>query len=360
MNIFIVETPMELVSAIEARHHFPEEESILFIHSFYPKTIFLSLLEKDNWTVRTVFYQDKPVDWSNPQQTKREQFRLRMTLGKIIRIAGDANYLFINYFRAHMRHVINHLKHRNLILIEGGTDAIGTNALRYIPMTQEMGSRKLSWWRLVKRYFRKRYFDLDTLEVPSVTFFSAYDLEVRPGDRLIKNDYRYIKQWAGHQCKSDEVYFLGQPLSEDGYMDRECFFTYMGQIRDYLGAENIIFLPHPRQSKEIVCELEKKFGFQVRKFTLPIEFQMLLGNEIPKALTGLWSSALINCNTFFGDNLPIKAFYLEPHDLLIKHEYVEDVYKYMQKISCQTFDVVKLRTVFNDDNTRTKKIIQQQ
>ena len=78
---------------------------------------------------------------------------------------------------------------------------------------------------------------------------------------------------------------------------------------------------------------------------------MLLGNEIPKMLTGLWSSALVNCHTFFGENLVIKAFYLEQQDLLIKHNYVEDVYSYMQKNSSPTFDVVKVRTVFRDEIT---------
>ena len=342
MNIFIVETPMELVSAIEARHYFPQEESILFIHSFYPKKVFMSLIDRDKWHGKIIFYRDKAVNWSDPRQTIMEKFRLRMTLEKIICEAGEANYLFINYFRAHMRHVINHLKHQNLILIEGGTDALSTNALRYIPKTEITEEKKISWFRFIKRYLWKKYIELDTEEVPSVTFFSAYDLDVRRGDRLIKNDYRHIKQWVGNLRKGNEIYFLGQPLSEDGYMECERFYAYLGEINKYIGKENIIFLPHPRQSERVVNELVKRYGFRIRRFNLPIEIELLLGKECPKMLIGFWSSALQNCYTLFGEELEIEAFYIEPRDLLIKHQYVQDVYRYMQKETCRSFEVVRL------------------
>jgi len=337
---------MELVSAIEAKHYFPQDKSILFIHSFHPKSIFLALLDKARWEGKIIFIKDKPINWAKPKQTIWDRILLRRKLDRIIKMSGEANLLFINYYRAHMRHIINRLRHKNLILIEGGTDALATNALRYIPEQYyyEVDDDR-SYWKKLRSWLTNRYIYLDNRALPSVTFFSAYDLEVIYSDHIIKNEYSYIKQWIKEQESLNEVFFLGQPLVEDGYMKSEVYYKYMMKILDYLAGNKIVYLPHPRESETFAEIISKSFGICIRRYTLPIELQIILYGPKPKILTGFWTSAIGNCRHIFGNDFDVKAFYIEPDDLLIKHQYIEDVYQYLKTKQSHKFEVVKFGNV---------------
>ncbi len=97
MNIFFVETPMEMVNAIEARCYFPKSPCRLFIHTFYPEEIFKELLEKEEWKGEIYFFKNhEPRNWDDSRFSKWRQIRCRLTIDKIIRMAGEADILFLD------------------------------------------------------------------------------------------------------------------------------------------------------------------------------------------------------------------------------------------------------------------------
>jgi len=343
MNIFIIETPMEMVNAIEAKHYFPPDVCKLFIHTIYPRNIFTSLIKRDNWQGEIYFLKNhEPKTWANPELSRWRQFQRRMTLDRIIRMAGEADILFLDYVRAHIRHIANHIKHRQLVLLDGGTDALRVNAMRYIPADKTPDSDTGTFLKALKKTIRSKYLDLDTHEIPTVTFFTAYNLDVRPGDYLIKNDYRYLREWARQQQKTESIYFLGMPLIEDGYMLQETYFSYLHRIQKYFDSDNLVYVPHPRESDKTIRALTEKCRIPVLRFNAPIEIQMLLSGKHPTILASFFSSALENCRLIFGHEMEVMSFYLPQQDLVPGHDHVEEIFAYIQQSTCENFHMVKL------------------
>lgn len=358
MNLFVVETLLQTINAIEARRYFNENNNILIVlYSVpFPKDAFLPLINQDDWASITFFEISNRI-YRVEQQEKRawiieiikehcntfRQFQRRAALDNIMKAYQEVDTLFLgNYLIGHMRHFANKIKYKKLVALDDGTDTLRINELRITNITNISNKQKVSIWKTFKGYMRQRYIEWDSSEASSIIFFSTYDLNVRKGDILIKNNFLYLKSQLQSQQVNDEVYFLGQPLVEDGYITNKCFYRYLSGIKFYFKNQKIVYLPHKRESEESVSQICENFDFQVRKFKVPIEINLLNAKQRPIILASFFSSALDNCRLIFGDILTIKVFYIREDDLNNGYDFVRDTYNYLEKKTCQTFDVVKL------------------
>jgi len=342
----MVETPHQLLNAIEARNRFPRKENhlVVVLLDEYPVRAYEPLINAGDWT--RVHYLESKTD---PQKGLRKWLKrhpsariqgyymiyelsvLRKNLDEIGRSLKRVDDIFIgNYSVDYMRHFSNITGHDTLYLLDDGTSTIFINK-----------NRKEALPEGAKASVINTITGLKTGQSETVTFFTTYDLDLKQGDSVIKNDYRYLRGLAASATRTDEIYFLGQTLIIEG-LSRERYMEYLRKVLKYFGDEKIVYVPHKLEPLDKVEYIRDQMGLTVKRFPVPIEYQLTMGGTVPKMLTSFCCSALENCRIIFGPDLPIKSFYLDPEHCPHLPGFVRDIYCYFESKSSPQFEVVRL------------------
>jgi hypothetical protein len=279
-------------------------------------------------------------------------FRRLRRVARVINAFKEADNLFLGHYwpdhKDFMRHFPNKLKHRTLYLLDDGTDTIDINNRRRLlgetglrSTAQEARGRNRRYMGITG-YFRKRYMNWHADEAERVTFFTTYDIDVKQGDKLIKNQYAFLKTLATRVQRVDAVYFLGQTLVGDAVMTEECYLEYLRLVKGYYRCDRIVYVAHPRESHNILAKVAGSLGLEVKRFCFPIEYELSKNGPIPKVIASFFSSALESCFHIFGSEVQITGFYISPEHLLKMQEIVEGIYNYFRHKSSPHFSIVRL------------------
>jgi hypothetical protein len=364
-NVFVVDNPFQLLNAVEAVHALAlTRNHLVIIAEPGPHHSFARLVRPEDW--ESVHYLSLTVDAdrfhfpllgarlaSAVTQGCRRLMRLqrRRRLDRAIARFRNVRGLFLGHYWAEhkpfMRHVANTLSHAELYLVDDGTDIIDINERRKLappPAVADVAPSPVrgGFWRRIAAALRARYYDWNVAEAPSLTFFSAYDLQVRAGDHLIRNDYRHLRSLAAAAGPAAGVYFLGQCLAEDRYMEEAVYLEYLRQAREHLGGEEILYVPHPRQAPGLIQRIRELPGFRIVSFDVPIEFALVINGRAPRILASFFCSALESCRLVLGDGLPTVAFLISPRHLLRLQDEVAGIYQYFESKALPNFAVVRL------------------
>ncbi len=352
MNVFLVETPLQLLNAIEAKHYFENTPACLVIldTSLYPRDSLDRIASTEAWdgihwaaiaiplaravpAVHASYLGERVAEY----HAYLQQFFSRRILGNLARSLGATQNLFVgNYLQGHQRHFANALSHQALYLLDDGTDTLRINQSR----KQSTKPPALLGFARLKGWLHRTLHEWNDRETESLTFFTAYDLEIRPGDSMLKNDYRHFRSLSSTATRTSEVLFLGQPLVGDGYLNKLEYFEQLEKVKAHFKDEDLVYIPHKREAPALITELQSTTGIRVHRFDLPIEFELVAHGRVPKAIASFFSSALENCRLIFGDDMEIRAFYIDPRSLAPGCEFVEDIYGYLKSKSSLRFQVV--------------------
>jgi Alpha-2,8-polysialyltransferase (POLYST) len=368
IDLFVIETPLQLLNALEAHYFFKSRKSTLLIifRESYSRLRFenlLSELPENPWTeirfvrMKTRFEEiaaesDGKGIFANMVGKYIEFHRLlnrKRIDAQLASIPAGTRVFLGNYedfSKAHFRHIANATKASQIILLDDGTAAILVNEQRiaWVKSKEDplplftIGS--LHWFGRLKRLLRKRYLDWDDRHCSSVTFFSAFALATSNVDRLIRNEYHFLRSIRKAQGASDEIYILGQSLSEDGYLDREQYVrSVVGLCRNFTGQQ-IVYVPHPREIESTIEGVLKATGAKVRRLEVPIEFALLTVPELPRAVASFCSTALVNCSLIFGHSLKIYGCRLDLGLLRHNRSEVAGIYESLIAMQSANFHVL--------------------
>mgnify|MGYP001604586890 FL=1 len=355
-SVFIVETPLQMLNAIEAKHSLDLGECvlILILSDPFPEQVFRPLLALADWeNVECIWLSHgfRPIDlrWLgkslshqlNEYLKESKQLIKHLKFDKLsTRLGSIDNLVLGNFLQGYMQHFANRVNAKQIYLLDDGTDTLRVNARR---RSQELGSAAVvrgSLLRRVKNRLRRAHLDWDVREVNSVTFFTSYDLDLSPRDNCVRNSYAFLRQRLKTKRAYDGVYFLGQPLVEDGYLAQENYLAALTKIVKYYAGQNILYLTHRREAKANV-EAIREMGICVGRFDLPIEVQML--NEgMPSELSSFFSSALDNSRVIFGRNIKVTAFRIDQSHFYPGLEFLDETYDYLHAYSGPDFRVISL------------------
>lgn len=365
MNVFLIESPFQLLNTIEAKEFFEFKNNHLIIilglgHAVEEYKILIN--ERDWDSVRYVsirisafrfesrFLGNRLLQIMENYWDLYRRFSNRQKLDKIAKsLSAVDNIILGNYLDAgeqYLRHLANTIEHNNLYLVDDGTDVIEVNderkkkASRALVVEQTVPN--LSLWKRVKRNVRQAFIEWNKSEADRVIFFTAYDIDVRNGDQWVKNEYCHLKKQIAHNVQSDDVFFLGQCLIEDNWINKDVYFDYLKKVRLYFAGERIFYIPHPRESHETASFAEDILGFKIKRIDVPIEYHIALKGDKPKVLASFFCSALLNCSILYPQNLRIKAFYIPPRHINRWRDFTERVYGYFSTKTNESFEVVRL------------------
>lgn len=360
-SVFVVETPLQMVNATEAKHCLGLGDCclVIMLSEPFPKRAFQPLLSFGGWkSIRyiSVSHRYKPLnlkwlgasaaDAINEYIKESKQLLKRFAFDRLARRLGKADNLVVgNLFAQYIQHLANRVHAQRIYLLDDGTDTLRVNSLRKNSAHHVVPNR-VSFIRWIKDHVRTAFIDWDIRQKESVTFFSSYELDVKPGDDYIRNTYAFWRQRSKEAVRRDAVFFLGQPLVEDGYLSTNAYVNLLTEVIKFYQGKSVVYLTHRRETKAKL-EALKAIGLTVDSFDLPIEVHMLT-KELPEELASFFSSALDNSRIIFGDRLSVTAFRIGEHLFKPGHEFVAEIYHYLGTQSGPNFRVWDLQPSASD------------
>lgn len=323
MNIFFIESPLQLLNALEAKYfyHLSKEDSILVV---------LNAGSQEN--LKQIQFLIDSDDWGMVQQFTYNIASVKNIFGRIKEITevlketGGVERVFIGEYKNQiMRHFANTYKKAEVILLDDGAAIL--NVYNRILKKERFDSRSI-----VKRLLKRYVLGIKYYNIKKLTFFTAYDLKETANLAVEKNEYACLKKRISSMEHNDAVYLLGQPMSEKNIMDEEAYLEYIRRLAEFFPDKNVIYIKHRSENDAKMKKIEELFGITVKRFNTCIEYELAYGEYLPFMVIGFYSSALINCSKIFKDYIKLKSFYFANKDIKNSHKKdVENIYNYFEK-----------------------------
>lgn len=355
VNLYIVETPLQLLNALEAKEAFQLPNNHLIVRiggTGFDGNNLLKLIDRAEWSaVHELRFRNTRFSFESRLLGARisakcrgycydfQQFLNRRTVNRLARSFGNVKTLFLgNYLpgaQSYMLHFSNVLQSENLVLLDDGTDVLLITKRREHP-PESAGPKQF------RRRFRKNLLEWDESDAASVTFFTAYSIPLFNGDRRIENTFKRLKRQLSASAPLNEVWFLGQSLVEDGYVTREFYMGYLSKIKEYFSGRPFVYIPHPRQSAELIRDIKDSMAVEIRQLDVPVEHEIGVHGHVPVVLASFFCSALQNCRTMLGRHVDIVAFHIPESFLMCSQDLVRNAYSYFSENADEKFRVLTL------------------
>lgn len=350
MNLFMLCAPYQMLGALELAHHARMQDNHLHVMDtgHFTRAQFESVIEPSRW--QSVAFHDfryrlVHLDFgSRPPHGARERlqeiyltidrWRKRRRADRIAASIGSAENLVLGNYRRrydeHMRHIANRLDYARLYLLDVGTDTLRIHADRQLDWEDRERHRQSGAHIAATPpdSLRKRPPGWDTRGAESVTYFTTYDLKPAPGDVVVRNTFAHLRSTVGG-TRSSRVLFAGQPILDQGYVDRETYTTLLSRVRNHFSGSSAVYVVHPRESATQL-EIVKSLGFEIERHVAPFEYAVSFGGEHPGCIASFFSSVLENSAAIFAGSMPIKAFEIPSRHLLKDQDSVAKVYAHFR------------------------------
>lgn len=354
-NLFLISTPLQLINALEAKMHFQisNDSSVVIVNAYSTNLAPIKVLLA-NYEWREIYFIEDSVEnqkkhednlkKKNPILGLKKVFQSSSKFNKLIKQFSVVDALFIGYYLGLENiHFANSVKYRRLILLDDGIATLEVNRRRKanISFTKTWNVEYL--FRVLFKKLVLRY----KLEHPhSVIFFTSYKIDPSPRDLVEKNEYSEIRRMTKAKESSEEVLFLGQPLSEEmpKILTEDTYLRYLDWIVKYIRPHKMIYIPHRDEDKVKLSRLQKLFNVEIRFIHMPFELYLMQQKKLPKCIVGVITSAIPNCKSIFGDSVDIIAIRIHSKDVINKAllTTVEETYSYFELISDEKLQVISV------------------
>ena len=345
-SAFLVKSPLQLLNAIEAKHHFSLEASdcvviIMGDRKSYPQMLEL-VKSSGEWSKVLILssvniilgnYLDGYLGKEIPEikedlmgKIKKNSIFTVWRLNKVASLLKEVKYLFLGDYRnIYMRHFANKLIFEEVVLLDDGT------ATFQIADERKRGIKNQALLSLKKRLkirIRATLQGLELSELDKVVFFSCYKVSLGKKDTIVENDFNYLRHKSRAVKNVDEVYFIGGPIVEAEIMTEKEYFEHMRKVIEYFKNYKVVYVAHRRENSEKLDRLQNNLGVPVILFDYPIEYQLSMVGPKPSILASFYSSALENCRLIFRESMLVVAFRLMGDNYKSQHT-INAVYEYL-------------------------------
>lgn len=351
-NLFVVDTPHQLLNAIEAIHALQLANNHLLVTR--PRSgaqdKFAPLIKTERWA--TVSF---PSVWIKPRHSIQKllgpvgnrwycrclHLLQMLALAKVAFRFPHVDKLFLGHYSAEwtpfMRHIANSISYKTLYLLDDGTDTIEINNRRHQTESNKsesattVRSPQSSVWKITA-HLRKKCWNWKLEEAPQVTFFTIYDINVRKGDQLIRNSYHYLQALRPPRRIDlpNTVIFLGI-CSSDNYIEMKTYLDCLSKIQRHFTGIEFMYVPHPRDSASFVTRIKEHLQCGLWQSCSVIEYDLVNRGLKPKAVTGFVSSALVTLAHLLDADVDIVCFHLAPEHWIHWGKDADQVCGYMRE-----------------------------
>ncbi len=323
-SLVIIESPFQLLSAIEAQNNFKIDDLIIVIkYTNNPKT-------------------NNQIDWI----LSKNSFKKIIKLPKFKKISindyllaflifiwkirkASFNYIFVGEPRSViMKCFILNLKHNNYYLLDDGSSTI----IIQNQIIKDNDSSILNQHLSKGMTFRKIFFKILGLKYNfniSANFFTCFNLKSIENQDILKHNFYHIQEIGKKDSLDNTVYFIGGNLSEIEAIDQEKEVYLISKIAEYYKIKGlkIIYCCHRRESKIKLDKISNISNISKLYFPeYPLELEFIIKNISAKHISSFCSTALYTSTLIFKPDssvmfkIPVEYIY-EPY--LIEFEGLE-------------------------------------
>lgn len=342
MNVFFVLSPFQVINAVEAKAYFGTQDNVLVVFrhtsSGYPISMFREVIDASEWA--HVYYEatygEERIGRVNKYVWAYLSWVQQRRLERLAHALGRADTLFVgSYLEPLVRHFCNTLPHDKLCILDSGTDTLMVNRERRRVL--DNGAPALSRMAILSRMLGVRDKQAD-----EATFFTLFDIDVRPGDTLVPNRYTSFRALTAQQPAGPEVWFLGGSLIVDEYVSEEVYLDYLQRAHRFYAGQKFVYLPHGREQAADVEKIANLLGCEVRRNTLPVELEIARARPRPREIASFITTALTSSHAMFGDTLQVTAVFMDPAHFPKYHTFVSDIYAQFRQESDSHFRVIEV------------------
>ncbi len=328
-NLYVVDSPLQLLNAIEAKFKHSSSESSNLLIVRYQRALLVQqqldkCLELSSWdkVIKVVPFYYEFTSWIKLFFLVRG-FKSKLIVEKLY--VGSFFYRSFHLFQSNLNPAKSYL-------LDDGNNTISVyeklkKGFQYSEFNDQYLNR-------TARSVLCKLLGLKKPERLKYSFFTNFDLTTTPAIDIQKNEYQFLKTQIKDFTVTDDVFFLGGPLTENGVIDEIDYINNLDVICNYFSStlnRKVTYIVHRRETDRKLRKLATH-GFTVRSLCYPVELDFLFRKEIPAVVCSFYSSALITLQSIY-KSMNIVSFKLPDNQFLRQEKYQEinTIYEYYGK-----------------------------
>jgi len=318
-NLFYIESPLQILSAIEAAKKFGGRKTILIVGLSKGDRVnndsqIKELVKSYCWD-RIFYIEQKSGRWKNLFTLYNSYKFSFLYKGKIDK------YFFGEYRSLPMALLGVFLQPNEFILMDDGSFTI-TAQNYYIRKGIIPYSRKTLF-----KFFEKKF---KSINVPNL--FSFYKLELKEGQ------VNYYELPEKYEVKIDQgtAFFFGSKFSESNSMLLSDELSILKEVKGKYKDYSFFYIPHRDESEHKLTEITK-LGYLIKKLKKPAEVYFDEVDVMPEVVFSYYSTVLYSSYIRF-DN--VKLVSVDVFEKLTSGKAklnAKEIYKYYDEISISIF-----------------------
>lgn len=320
MNLFIIESPFQLLSAFEANYFFNEESLLVIKYNGNVNNDEQLRKLKNRMSNFKNLIEIRPIFCNFDSN-----IQLLKLLKKFINKEKRYSKIFIGDYRSfHMRKFFDSLQSNECYLLDDGNATL--DIFRYVDLKKDKyyfsgikGNIKKWVYRFELLLFKLNKYPI----CRKVSFFTCFDIASENNFKLIKHNFEYIKTIEKAKKGKNMVYFYGSNL-ELLDINNELELEYLKYIVDYYQKRNIdmVYIPHRNESQAKISNIKNKLSINIKINEYPAEIQLALDEDIPNHISSFVSSVLLTLpSIYYFDSVVSFMFPLE----FVKSKYRQEI-----------------------------------
>lgn len=344
--LFLSESPLQLLNAIEAKAHFniaDNDANIVLLKGVSNKSFQqqLDLIDSAQWgTVYHLNYRFRSVS----------VFKLMAKIRDVIQQNSDVDVVFIGDYRTIvMRHVINMINPERTVLLDDGNATIHLARDRYSCIRPSGIFPRLKYFMLFK------LIGVNDQYIKAVTFFTIYKIDPASPDDVIQNNYSMLKSKLRDKPAANQVIFIGCPFVETNSVSsnysEESYFKYLREIEEDLKnkyqVNDILYVAHRREKTSKLETINSMKGYSVADFNEPLEIAISKLECKPLLIATFFSGAIDTLITMMDGDVKFVSYRL-PETVIDddKKDVVNEYYDYYEYYKIYYgMEVIKINSI---------------
>lgn len=326
-NLFIIQSPLQLVSAIEAANHFSSNRNILIVRytSEQSTNVQINAILKlyNQWDDVQVIAPNVSVVVTG--------FRLiKLIFGLNNRGYKPARLFMGDYRSWYVPYLIKKCLAEDYYLLDDGNATIDLQK-NYLPRGRYYFGEGLRGY--IKKWL---LFLLGPQSNKIMNLFTCFNLEPYCTQQsIIRHNFEYFRARSlSKLVDSSSVYFFGGPFSELGFMTLEQELNFLNKVNNkYLDKNiNLIYVPHRRDSANKMKLINSSLRIRVYEIKYCAEIDFILSHVVPVGIASFYSTVLYTLPKIV--NFGFVDSYKFPISKMPKfhREAMEDVYREYSKL----------------------------
>ena len=315
-NIFIVGTPLQVINAIEAIHHFKLKNIVFVIKFNFIQNNIIQIEEQiqaidKKSEIITIYPSSKGSKFKHYIQTLKYLQKY------------EYDKFFIGELCSFCRIIIASLKKEKVYFIDDGNATI-------VHFERDIKSNNINKFGM--REFRFLLYGFKTQIKDKLNFFTYYDLEKLPDVEVIKNNLEYMRKdfVLNNIDYCDTIFFFGQP--SEIFSDKKELELYLYKIVNKFGDKKIFYIPHRSQTKDEINNIRlMNKNIKILEINMPVERYFLDNGIYPKHVISYISTALTTTKILFPECTTNYIRIQKPNFNISDMHYLDILYDYFEK-----------------------------